>query len=204
MSYANDVEFASKNIIELIIGEQKSLSQLQTLLASAEAKQKHFEWDFSTSDMNDDFSDAHVQHAFLEMAKAAQDARTLKKQILEVQQSIINHEVSVDSLCGALLQITRQGISIVHGRLQDAPDGRLVGTTSLKEIVWQGRNQAIHYEENNPHPPVVTLFQSLENQFGNDFSLSANTGKSLAKRIIDLLEWHNLDKFNDDMQALQL
>lgn len=166
MSYANDVEFASKNIIELIMGEQKSLSHLQTLLASAEAKRKHFERDFRTSDMNDDFSDAHVQHAFVSMAKAAQDAGTLKNQIPKVQQSIINHEASVDSLCGALLQIAKQGISIVHGGLQNAPDGRLVGTASLKAIVWQGRNQAIHYEENNPHPPTAALFQSLENQFG--------------------------------------
>ena len=70
MSYANDIEFASKNIIELSMGEQKALSQLQNLLDSAETKQKHFEWDFSTSDMNDDFSDARVQHAFVCMAKA--------------------------------------------------------------------------------------------------------------------------------------
>lgn len=204
MSYANDVEFAAKNIIELIMGEQKSLSQLQTLLTSAEAKRNHFEWDFRTSDMNDDFSDAHVQHAFVTMAKAAQDADTLKSQITKVKKSIINHEVSIDSLCGALLQIVKQGVSIVHGGLQNAPDGRLVGTDSLKSIVWQGRNQAIHYEENNPHAPTIALFLSLENQFGNNFSLTANAGKSLAKHIIDLLQWHDLAAFNADMQALQL
>jgi hypothetical protein len=107
-------------------------------------------------------------------------------------------------MCGALLQIAKQGLSLVHGSLAAAPDGRFLQGISLKEIVWQGRNQAIHCEEGRFNPPVTALFNRLEIACGPEFSLQTHTGQSRAKQVVKLLGWTNYQSYRCDMQLLGL
>jgi hypothetical protein len=77
--YITETEYAVKNLIELVSKENVKLEEMKTSLSIAEAKYKHNKWDFETSDMNDDFSDAHVMGAFQRMASAHNESSDLLK-----------------------------------------------------------------------------------------------------------------------------
>lgn len=204
MNYISEIEYAAQNLIALISHEEASLEKLKNELKEEEQKFRVNQWDFVTSDLSDDFSDAYVQAAFGRMAHAHQQTETLKVGMAKLQVSIGTHQVSIQAMSAALLQIAKQGISIVHGALNNAPDGRMLSGIALKEIIWQGRNQALHHEEGKFGPPVTALFGRLEAAFGNSFSLTAHAKQSRATQVVHLLEWTTYDKFKSDLQSLGL
>ena len=102
----------------------------------------------------------------------------------------------------SLLQIAKQGISTIHGNLDNCPEGRKIGPETLKNIIWQGRNQSLHCEEGNPHKKVKNCFLNLKNEFGKDFDLSLNPTSNKAKKIVDVLGWEDYDQYEKDMISL--
>lgn len=68
-------------------------------------------------------------------------------QVVQVEQAAAAHTFSIGSLSGALLQHPKQGISLVHSGPSSCPAGRAIGGSTLKDVIWQGRNQAIHWDE---------------------------------------------------------
>ncbi|MGO7658883.1 hypothetical protein ACC679_28620 [Rhizobium ruizarguesonis] len=204
MTYLDDTEYASRNLIELITHEERELGILKDGLRTEEAKFRANRLDFETSDLNDDFSDAYVQAAFGRMARAHQEAEKLKAQATALQVSIGARQMAVQAMCGALLQIAKQGMSIVHGGLGSAPSGRSVSGIALKDIVWQARNQALHYEEGQFNGAVTAVFSQLERSQGNEFSLTLHANQSRAKQTITLLGWNDYALFRNDMMSLGL
>jgi len=107
---------------------------------------------------------------------------------------------STSILCGALLQIAKQGLSSVHGQKTKVPAGRAIGATTLREVIWEGRNQAMHFEEGKHKPDLIACFQGSEAAYAPRFSLSP--GKNLALYVIDVLGWHTLAAYEADMMSL--
>ncbi|MQX70034.1 hypothetical protein [Sinorhizobium meliloti] len=204
MGYAEDTDYATRNLIHLISHEELELRRLIDALRTEEAKYKAYQWDFETSEFHEDFSDAYVQGAFIRMATAHRDAEKLRAQMSTLQASIGTRQAAIQAMCGALLQIAKQGISLVHGNLLAAPTGRLLSGIALKDIVWQARNQALHYEDGQFRQPVIDLFQRLEATFGQTFSLTAHPQQSRAKQIVVLLGWTTYDEFHSDLKRLGL
>jgi hypothetical protein len=68
----------------------------------------------------------------------------------------------------------------------------------LKEI-WQGRNQAIHWDEGHFHPPVENCFNIL---VGQDARYSDYRTRNCAFDIIDLLGWRTVQAFVADLESL--
>jgi hypothetical protein len=186
----------------LAASEENKIEELKQKLASIEAQYKAHKWDFETSDLHEDFSEAYVMAAFHRMAKAGKEAGDLEQEINSLQALIGSRQSAIQSICGAILQIAKQGISIVHGGLANAPDGRNIGTLKIKDVIWHARNQAIHYEEGNSNQNVVNVFLSLERDFGADFSLAQHQKQSRAKQIIFLLGWNDYANYSNDMQNL--
>ncbi|MCK9622893.1 MAG: hypothetical protein M0R47_20455 [Methylobacter sp.] len=200
--YIVDTEFAAKNLIRLVMEEENKLEELAGQLKAVEAQFRVHKWDFESSDLNDDFSDAYVMAAFGRMATAAEQAEAQQRQLATLQASIGTRQQAMQAIAGSILQIAKQGISIVHGSLAAAPEGRKIGTASLKEIIWQARNQALHYEEGNFKKPVTDLFATLEAEQGAQYSLANHPNQSRAKQILSLLAWKNYAAYINDMQSL--
>lgn len=200
--YITETEYAVKNLIELASNEEAELEKQKKALTASEAKFKHNQWDFETSDMNDDFSDAHVMGAFHRMASAHQESTELQQEINALQALIGSKQAAIQAICGAILQISKQGISVVHGGKDNASEGRQIGSVNLRDIIWEARNQAIHYEEGRFNRNVTELFEKLKSDNGPEFCIVAHTGQSRAKQIIQLLGWQAYESYSGDMQLL--
>ncbi|MGI8778006.1 MAG: hypothetical protein ACR2LJ_11655 [Acidimicrobiales bacterium] len=107
---------------------------------------------------------------------------------------------SVAALASALLQYGKQGISIVHGSLGAAPDGRTFGWQLLKEVIWQGRNQGLHWEDQDFRPPVERCFEVLPAEVDRKFG--DYRSRNMAIDVLGLLEWHDFEAFARDLRSL--
>ncbi len=102
-------------------------------------------------------------------------------------------------MAGAVLQFAKHGLSLVHGGIQACPNGRQVHGVDLKSVIWQRRNQSMHWEEGQPRPPVVQCFDALKATdpvFGNYLT------QNMAFEIVRLLGWREFADFEADMISL--
>ncbi|KPQ27649.1 MAG: PPE family [Marinobacter excellens HL-55] len=200
--YVKDTEFAVANLLKLAIDEEQRLSGLKKTLTTLEAKETAYKWDFETSDMNDDFSDAYVMAAFHRMAEARQAAKEIERKAAEIQAAVGAHQHATQAIAGGVLQIAKQGISLVFGKKGHAPMGRQIGVLPIRDIIWEGRNQALHYEEANYKKAVKEVFSALEQDHGEHFSLESHGHQSRAKQVLYVLGWFSFDDYARDMNEL--
>ena len=172
--YLLNIEYAVKRIFEAIYQETDVLMDL--LCEEARLRERNLPNDLATVDTN----------------------------IRETVARMSVHKQSVGILCGVLLQFAKQGISLVHETFHSCPDGRMIGMAEpLKNVIWQGRNHAIHYEESPNHSCAVKeCFAHLEEEHGPQFSLSNHPCQNLSKEIVDLLGWSGYPTFQEDMLLL--
>lgn len=120
----------------------------------------------------------------------------------ELQAAVGAHQQATQAIANGVLQIAKQGISLVYGRKSDAPEGRKIGSLSVRDIIWEARNQALHFEESAYRWPVVEVFENLEREQGPEFSLAAHGSQSRAKQILRLLGWSTFADYARDMNDL--
>ncbi|WP_406682713.1 hypothetical protein N1F78_08420 [Seonamhaeicola sp. MEBiC1930] len=205
-NYLNDTEYATKTLFDALRSEFNRLENLKAELLAKKDRLKHLQFDFTTYDQMEDYNELQLQHKFITMAKFAQDANIpkLEKDIADTEQSIANKELSYQAIGMSILQIAKQGISKVHGSLAHCPNGRTLITQSLKNVIWQSRNQSIHHEDGNYHNNVKNCFIDLQNDFGNDFDLNANPTANLSTKVIDqILNWQSYEDYYNDMMLLK-
>jgi hypothetical protein len=111
----------------------------------------------------------------------------------------VTHRLSAAALASALLQIGKQGLSSVHGR-SVSPIGRLIGTQNLSVVIWEARNQAMHWETGGAHKPTEACFETLASDVNPKFGEYQE--RSLAFDVVELLGWRTVDSFNADLVSL--
>lgn len=120
-------------------------------------------------------------------------------EVLACEEKIAARSFSVAALSGNLLQYAKQGLSMRYGKKRDGcPVGREVVGLPVHEVVWQGRNQAMHWEEGEPHPPVSRCFDHLAANANPEFAKFRD--QSMAYEIVLLLGWKTIDDFLRDMR----
>jgi len=117
----------------------------------------------------------------------------------EVETTLAARDFSRCALASSLLQYGKQGISIVHGDLASAPAARQLHGVELKQLIWQGRNQAQHWEDGKPHKAVIACFDKLK---AVDVVFTDYSQRSLAFEVIRLLQWNDWTAFERDMLSL--
>lgn len=201
-SYITDTSHSASELIKLIFEEENTLNEAIDNRDRLQAKAELYHKEYISKDLHEDYDEMHVMHDFNTMAHTRQIADQIQYNIIKLQTSIDAKEFSLRALSGALLQIAKQGISITHGGLDACPNGRSIGSESLKNIIWQARNQAMHFEDGNFRSPVRSCFQNLENDFGLQFSLSANPPENLANHVVKLLGWREYFVYEKDMDSI--
>lgn len=124
----------------------------------------------------------------------------------------------LESVSQALLQIAKQGISSTYKvnskkRCMTAFDdtGKVMPqryNVSILDIIWEGRNQSIHYEDGKKlHDNVKLCFDSLLRNGSYDVCTSLigyDNGENKAYEIIKVLGWTDYKQFYNDMMSLSL
>jgi hypothetical protein len=116
-----------------------------------------------------------------------------------LQATLDTRGTSRASMAGALLQVAKQGISAVHGGLGASPSGRDVAGVALKDLIWQARNQSMHWEEGQPHKAVADCFETLK---AADAVFGDYPVRNLAFEVVDLVGWETYGAFEADLLSL--
>jgi hypothetical protein len=108
-------------------------------------------------------------------------------------------EEAIAVLAGAVLQLAKQVLSFRFGAKGNLPDGcRMVGGQKLTEVIWEGRNHALHWEEAGGRDPVRRMLAQLERDVGESFPV----GQNHAWAILEALEWNSVEDVKRDLNAL--
>jgi hypothetical protein len=200
--YIQDTEYAASKLIDIIWDEHTELEKLDKEIKGLQKVVQH-QYRQSQSLMDSDDPDdvmlgvgVHWQTYFEKDKQLFHKSDDYKK----LEQQIQTHNYSIQTLCAGLLQIAKQGISIVHNGLATCPSGRQIGPQNLKDVIWQARNQTFHYEEGNCRTQIVNVFNTLSNNFDTVF-LNFNT-QNLAFEIVKILGWTNYTKYKTDILTL--
>ncbi len=192
VDYIGITRNAAKGVIELLNREKELLNEKQdSFECMHNAARSLFERMKETGFDSTGIIDLHgLETAKERFASEVEDINTL----------IGGLSPAYNSLAGALLQIAKQGISFKFHGFSSCPNGRRIGThENLKNVIWQGRNQAMHYEEGRYNQNVRDCFQNLFNDFGTTFNLGTN---NLALAVIDILGWDSYSKYENDLISL--
>ena len=201
--YILDTEFAVQSLFELVTEELNKIASLEVQLishrdrANSILSEAYYVTDQDVDDLETPGMYA-IRHGYPRHVSAAQ---AVQKEISNLEASYYAKDSSIRTLYGSILQIAKQGISIVHGKKMPIVIIETKSSETFHNIIRQGRNQSMHYEEGNYHPRLISCFNNLERAFGSDFDL--NTGDNKAKFVvIDVLEWRNYSDYLSTMKRL--
>lgn len=133
----------------------------------------------------------------LEKQKAAaqeDDAEKLEKALFNIGSTV----ESMSGLAGAVLQIGKQALSIRHAGKPNLPGARTIGTQNIVEVVWEGRNHAMHWDEGVPRTRVRNMLNAL----ATDLNITIAVGKNNCLSILGALEWKKPEDVLSDLKAL--
>ncbi|MBS3755252.1 MAG: hypothetical protein KGY56_06085 [Desulfobacterales bacterium] len=122
------------------------------------------------------------------------DAIKLEKALFNIGSTV----ESMSGLAGAVLQIGKQALSIRHTGKPNLPAARKIGTQNIVEVVWEGRNHAMHWDEGSPREPVSNMLNVLE----TDLNITIEVGKNNCLSILGALEWKKPEDVISDLKAL--
>lgn len=99
-----------------------------------------------------------------------------------IQSDLKQHSLARANAAGAILQYAKQAVSQCHGKNRNsAPFGRRqIAGQSLRDVIWEGRNQSEHWDEGAFKPNVDAVFAALDVHFpGRSGDYQAHKKQSL-------------------------
>jgi hypothetical protein len=106
---------------------------------------------------------------------------------------------SIELVAGAVLQIGKQALAYRFGGKGQVPRaGRLVGTQPAVEVIWEGRNHALHWEDSNPRDALVDMLAALVADLGT----TIRAGENNSRAILEALGWRTPDDVLTDLRVL--
>lgn len=200
--YLSDTKDAASRLVEAIFFEEdvrfRAQAKLNSLLAELENMSRTISFLNLNPELDDDGLATSIYWGAYDLSPKADK---LELEVAADQARILDREFSACVLSGALLQIAKQGISLVYKSLDNCPDGRLVGSVPLKNVIWAARNQSMHFEEGSlRRKEDNATFAQLEADFGPSFAMTL--GKSLGYEVVRQLGWSNYTQYEQDMMSL--
>jgi len=201
--FLNEIEYAAQNLIAMIWEERKRLTELEDQIASLSKVVAHNYRQAESVALNAEDPDEVAMAAGMHWNNYFGDDKDLyekSKAKESLDDQIVAHAFSVESLAASLLQYAKQSISLAHSGLANCPAGRPIGSQELKIVIWQGRNQAIHWEEGKFTAPVEQCFKTLAKDVDPIFA--DYTKRNMAFDVVSLLGWHDFTDFGRDLLSL--
>jgi hypothetical protein len=155
--------------------------------------------------------------------------RSSMQAALEAQRQYLGESFAQATLCGSVLQLAAKAIECYSKNTEIPEDwkslikpgakpvpfcaGRPVRGVPLGLVIYAGRNQHIHFEDQNLREPNVEVFRRLATNHGYGkgstepvvdpaFHLGTESINSFANNITALIEWRSLEAYETDMRKL--
>lgn len=200
MRYIEETRFTAENLFSLIFHEDREVNVLQDELNKIEGRLIGLYRVRDFLALNPDLDDEGIGTAAHWEAYFDVEPEHIKKdaELNEVKARIAARSVARAALCGNVLQIAKQGLSIVHQGLK-GPVGRSIGTQFLRDVIWAARNQAMHFEMNKPEKREMfeVLAKDLNRSEFRDYH-----ARSLAFEVFEALGWNSYADYERDLQSL--
>ena len=200
--YLEEIEHAATETLRLVWSEEERYEVLEAKLAALVAQiqdtGERIAWLQANPDLDDDFQPTAMHwESYFGSEKEAFHADVEK---LSLEVLIAARKFSTDAQGGNILQYAKQGISLVHRGISACPEGRHIGTLPIRDVIWQGRNQAIHWDEGRFTPPVRVVFEGLAREI--DAKFNPFTSRNMAFEVVSLLGWRAFTDFERDLLSL--
>jgi hypothetical protein len=203
--YLAEIEFAVTTVLQAVWKDHLEVHRLHDQVKQLEAAatigyQRAESLSLSAEDPEDIAAATGLQwDTYFGEDKERHDSQA---ELDEVKARFAIRKFSSESMAGAVLQFAKQGISLVHSGLTNSPSGRSVHSLNLAEVIWQARNQAIHWEERNLSSKVTDCFTELAKDFNDPRLIDEIYDGSQAFRIVHLLQWRDWQSFHKDLLTL--
>ncbi len=198
--YLAEISHAVATVLDEIHSEAEHLartrSELTSLTAATEDGYRRAEFLAMNPELDDDGLGAAVHwDTYFGVDK---DRYHKEKEVALAAERVAAREFSISALSGSLLHYAKQGLALQFGRQRDGcPVGRQIAGLPLHEVIWQARNQALHWEEGKFNPPTLRCFEYLAANVDPRFGEYCN--RSMAYEVICLLGWKVPEDFIRDM-----
>lgn len=202
-AYLQEIEHAIRHVIGEVHREHAEVKRLraeiESLTREVEDGYRRSEWLALNPDLDDEGMGTAT---YWDTYFGSDKERFYKNRELEsAVQRIAAHEFSIAALAGSLLQYAKQGIAVRFGKHRNGvPNGRLIAGIPLHEIVWQGRNQALHWEDGVFHKATESCFQRLASSIHPAFGDYRR--RSMAFDVVTLLGWNTFEDVERDLLLL--
>lgn len=201
--YLTEIEHAASSLIDTIWSEQLKLQEVEAEIGKLQPIVEHnYRRALDIQHFAEDPDDVMMGVGMYWDNYFGEDKRLYHTDVQrqELANKVASHAFSVASLSAALLQHAKQGISLSHGGATNCPSGRSIGSQSLKSIIWEARNQSLHWEEGNFRQGVNNCFNTLAGEIDQKYSQYLN--RNMAFDVVDLLGWRSFGDFRNDMLLL--
>ncbi|MEW8288804.1 MAG: hypothetical protein AB2697_22725 [Candidatus Thiodiazotropha endolucinida] len=84
----------------------------------------------------------------------------MKMTLKKLEKALFNIGSTIESmsgLAGAVLQIGKQSLSLRHSEKPNLSGARTIGTQNIVEVIWEGRNHSMHWDEGAPRERVRNM-----------------------------------------------
>lgn len=201
--YLAEISHAVETVVAAIYREHEALSEARNELArlTMETDDGYRRADFLA--MNPDLDGDGLGTAVHWDTYFGVDKNRYHKNLEQEQlvQRMEARQFSTAALSGSLLQFGKQGISLHYGDMRTGcPEGRIVAGIPLAELIWQARNQALHWEDGSFRKPTTKCFEALSNNVDPVFAMFKE--RSLAFEVVELLGWNGVAAFVVDLKLL--
>lgn len=194
--YLLDTEFAVQSLFDLVTYELNQISNLELEMkvhrdrANLLMAEAYYFTDQDVDDLETPGMYAN-RHGY---ARHISTVQAIQHEISKLEASYHAKDSSIRALCGSILQIAKQGLSFVHGKNIPTVAIEPKSGESISNIIWQGRNQSMHYEEGEYYNKLTSCFENLEQAFGSNLNLA--TGDNKAKYIVfNVLGWKTYNDY---------
>lgn len=184
------VQFLSK-VEPIVISMFNAMAQTDMQSCSIrelfEPQKRHYEYIFNYRQLVEEYDGETQNYYFGKLAEA--------------HQELLLINTASSSAAGSILQVAQQCISMAWNKNElRLNKGKEIGSQKLSNIVWHGRNQALHFEEGVPtNPETRKCIEALSKEFELNIESLAKHPRSLAREILTILGWDSYQRFAEDM-----
>lgn len=199
--YLPEISAAAEPILDLVWVEHRKHDQLvnQRAAAQRQANDQYRRADFLLLNPDLDDEGLGVQGHWDAYFGPDRDQFNLGQEADLQAEKVKLLAFSRAALSATMFQFAKQGLSVLHGQKANVPDGRLIHTVNLKEVIWEGRNHALHWEEENPRQHVVACMSGLAQ---HKPEMADFRNRNCSFEILQALDWQGWDRFSIDLQSL--